>query len=296
MSTEKLEENILSIWGERGRVWLQTLPDFLSKIKRSQQIRIDEPFTNLSYQYVAPVTDQEDRQLVLKAFVQPSDSHQEIAALKAFAGQGAVQLIKADPDAGWLLIARLSPGYTLESVTNDDEAIELATVLMQTLWWCKAEDLEFPTIAQQLEGLDRLSKLNQFVVSRKSIDRAIQMGADLVASIENPILLHGDLHHDNILRCERNNWVAIDPKGVVGERECDIFAFLSNPRQRLENHESPQKLLDRRLSIICDITGLDRQRVAHWCYVQAVLAVAWHIEDKTAGAKAMYELAILLRI
>ena len=32
-------------------------------------------------------------------------------------------------------------------------------------------------------------------------------------------MLHGDLHHDNVLTADREPWLAIDPHGVLGDPE-----------------------------------------------------------------------------
>ncbi len=55
-----------------------------------------------------------------------------------------------------------------------------------------------------------------------------ELAQELLLSQGEPVLLHGDLHHYNLLQ-HQDTWLAIDPKGVVGEREFEIGAFLRNP-------------------------------------------------------------------
>src|SRR5207302_8681520 len=59
--------------------------------------------------------------------------------------------------------------------------------------------------------------------------RADALRADLLASTDQPVVVHGVLHHFNILRCDRGGWLAIDPKGLVGDRYFDVCQFLLNP-------------------------------------------------------------------
>ena len=59
--------------------------------------------------------------------------------------------------------------------------------------------------------------------------RADALRAELLSSIDQRVVLHGDLHHFNILRCDRGGWLAIDPKGLVGDRYFDVCQFLLNP-------------------------------------------------------------------
>jgi streptomycin 6-kinase len=56
---------------------------------------------------------------------------------------------------------------------------------------------------------------------------------ELIASSESPVLLHGDLHHFNILSARRQPWLAIDPKGVAGEPAYEPGALLRNPNPEL---------------------------------------------------------------
>ncbi len=91
-----------------------------------------------------------------------------------------------------------------------------------------------------------------------------------------PVLLHGDLHHDNILSADREPWLAIDPKGVVGEAEYEVGAFVRN---RLFAGPKPEMLLARRVDQFVDELGFDRERIVGWSLAQAVLSAWWSFED-----------------
>ncbi len=95
------------------------------------------------------------------------------------------------------------------------------------------------------------------------------MARSLLASTTAPVVLHGDLHHDNLLRAERAPWLAIDPKGFMGEAGFEIAAFLRNPAPR------PLAVLSRRVDILTDLLGLDRGRVREWCFAEAMLNATW---------------------
>ncbi len=101
---------------------------------------------------------------------------------------------------------------------------------------------------------------------------------ELLASQAEPVLLHGDLHHFNILAARRQPWLAIDPKGVVGEPAYDVGALLHNPVGLLEAPR-PGGILERRVEILTKELGLDRARVRGWALAQAVLAAYWGLED-----------------
>ena len=106
-------------------------------------------------------------------------------------------------------------------------------------------------------------------------------------------MLHSDLHHDNALSTHDGSYVAIDPKGVLGEPCYDVGAFLRNPFGFLEN-ESPHKMMARRVDMIVEQLGFDRQRVLGWSFAQAVLSAVWCDEDGVDCGEEVLGIAGLL--
>ena len=100
----------------------------------------------------------------------------------------------------------------------------------------------------------------------------------LLLSEGEPLLLHGDLHQENILSAGRRTWLAIDPKGVVGEAAHDTAALLRNPVGALDAPD-PKRLLERRLDVLSGELGLGRARVRGWGLARAVVAAYWGLED-----------------
>ena len=117
---------------------------------------------------------------------------------------------------------------------------------------------------------------------------------ELLASSEPPVLLHGDLHHFNILSAGRRPWVAIDPKGLAGERAYEAGALLRNTDTRLSTDEGAQR---RRIDILQDELPLDRDRMLGWGIAQAVLSAWWSYEDSGSGWESACACAeVLMRV
>ena len=110
------------------------------------------------------------------------------------------------------------------------------------------------------------------------VEEAESLFADLLATEGGLLLLHGDLHQKNILSARREPWLAIDPKGVVGEAAYDTAALLHNPVEAL-GVPDPKRLTERRLDVLAGEPGLDRDRIRAWAFAQAVLAAYWALED-----------------
>jgi streptomycin 6-kinase len=105
-------------------------------------------------------------------------------------------------------------------------------------------------------------------------------------SAAEPVLLHGDLHHENILAARREPWLSIDPKGVVGEPAYEVGALLRNPNRRILAWPNLARVMERRIRQLSDELGFERVR--GWGMSQAILAAVWSCED---GADTTHGLA-----
>jgi streptomycin 6-kinase len=109
---------------------------------------------------------------------------------------------------------------------------------------------------------------------KQSVLGGFPQGEALLPSASTPVLLHGDLHHLNILKSE-NDWKAIDPK-VAGEPSYEICALMLNPTSRHSNDRQVQR---RRLDVLKEELGLDSQRMLGYAIAQSVLSAWWSFED-----------------
>lgn len=273
------EKKVKDVHGERGADWLNRLADTITECEGRWQIKVMPPFTPLSYNYVAPAILADGTDAVLKLGVPHCGLKIEMEALRLFDGHGIVRLLEVDVDLGALLLERLKPGLHLSSVTDDDRATLIAGQVMKKLWRPPPDDCEFPTVACWAAGLPRLR--DHFgggtgPLPAALVGKAETLFSELIDSMGEPVLLHGDLHHYNILSATREPWLAIDPKGVIGEREYEVGAFLRN---RLLSQPEPKQSLSRRMDQFTDELGIERERMLAWGLAQAVLSAWWCIED-----------------
>jgi len=286
---EGFVRTVRSTWGEPGRQWLRALPALLEDCARRWSLTPAPPFPNLTFHYVAPAVTADGTEVVLKVGVPNKGLRSEAAALRAFDGRGSVRLLDADPEAGLLLLERLRPGAVLTDLAHeahDDEATRIAASVMRGLWRPAPPGHNFPTTTDWGEGFARLRTRfggGTGPLPAARVEEAEALFADLLASSAPPMLLHGDLHHDNILSAGRNPWLAIDPKGVVGEPAYEVGALLRNLWPDRHTHQNPARLLERRAHQLTDELGLDRARVRGWAVAQAVLSAVWGVEDSDEG-------------
>ena len=270
------------VHGAAGATWVARLPALVSGQAERWSLRVGEPFLPLSYNFVTRVVRGDGTQAVLKIGFPCEELSTEIEALRAFDGHGAVRLLEVEEVQGALLLERLEPGTPLDLAADEDGATAAAASVMHRLWRPAPVGNRFPSIADWCSGLGRLRARfdgGTGPFPRSLVERAEGLFRDLLASAGAPVLLHGDLHHGNVL-ADGTGWRAIDPKGVVGEPAYEVGALLRNP---LPGILSTPRVLSRRIDLLAELLDMDRARIRDWGCTQAVLSAWWSFEDHGRG-------------
>ncbi len=275
-------QHTIDLCGEKGRAWLERLPTILATCEHRWQIRIDAPFAGLSYHYVAPAVDTSGNALVVKALVPTGEFAQEIEALRLFDGHGVAQLLAHDLENEVILLERLQPGTMLSSCEDDEEATLIIADVMMSVRRSVPAEHPFPTVQDWGKGFVRLREHYQGGTGpfpRALLEEAESLFTELSASMDALLLLHGDLHHENILYSQQRGWLAIDPKGLIGEAAYEVGTMLHNPLPRLLHYPDPARVLARRVDLLSEVLGIERARVRGWGLAQSMLSVWWDVED-----------------
>lgn len=284
------------VHGDRGRAWLDALPALLHELAAAWSLTLQPYFANLTYNYVTPATRADGMPVVLKVGVPHPELLCEIAALRFFDGRGSARLLAADEARGALLIERLTPGHTLRALDDDDQVTLITADVMRRLWRPAPESYPFPTVARWGEGFTRLRRgfaggVGPFPT--RLVDAAERIYAELDASGAPAVVLHGDLHQDNILAAQRAPWLALDPKGVVGEPAYEVGALLRNLPAWIAPVEIAQ-VTARRIDLLAEALGFERERITGWAMAQAVLSGWWSYEDHGYGWEEAFAFAEVL--
>jgi streptomycin 6-kinase len=186
---------------------------------------------------------------VLKLQHPHHESEQEADALERWNGDGAVRLLARDDERHALLLERCEPGTFLSEW--DGDRLGVLVELLPRLW--KSAD-GFHTLADEvaLWGLD---------------GDVGELARELASTQGELVLVHQDLHGENVLAAEREPWLVIDPKPLAAERE---FAVASIVRSGELGHTRRDAV--RRLDRVCSELALDRERARGWTVVQTT---AW---------------------
>jgi streptomycin 6-kinase len=179
----------------------------------------------------------------------------------------------------------LQPGHSLVDLTlrgKDEEATDILAEVILQMSRSSISPLELPqacaTVEAWARGFGKYITTGNDQIPLSLVEAGQRVYAKLSASQRHPRLLHGDLQHYNILFGTERGWLAIDPKGVVGEIEHEIGAFLRNPFVRPDLFLS-RSVVERRLKQLTGKLKLDYQRTLGWSFAQTVLSAIWEIED-----------------
>ncbi len=287
---------VTGAWPVDGPAFLARLPSLINLCERRWNLRVGEPFP-LSYNYVAHATLPDGAEAVLKLGVPNPELTTEIDALRLYDGQAAVRLIEADSGLGALLMERVRPGAPLAGLQDDDEATIIAAAVMRELWQSLTAQHSFPDLWRWTRSLRQYAErygASEGPLPDDLVDGAVAQLRELLASPPESVLIHGDFHHWNVLRAEREPWLAIDPKGVAAERAFDVGPLLYNPVPDVFRWPDLKRITRRRLDLLSEHLGLDRQRLTACAFVAAVLSACWSIEDGDGGAPQVLTIAGIL--
>ena len=287
MVPDVLARNVVGAWGDDGARWLADLPRVLTDVAGDWDLTIGEPY-DLSYHYVTAVTCGDGTPAVLKLGVPTGDSlRAEAPTLTAFDGRGAVRLLRAELDRGALLLEAAEPGWRARDLVpgRDGEATSAAVGVMRRLHVPPPPGSTMPELVAQANAFDTYASVHGDA-GPLPLDFVVRAGAlmrELCASATERVVLHGDLHHDNILRAGREPWLAIDPHGIVGDPGYELGALLYNPDPD-DRDEALTALVPSRIEQLADELAMPVDRVVAWGFVKAVLSDVWSAESWSHGA------------
>lgn len=258
-----------------GRKWLKELPHRVNACADLWSLQLQPPYKDSQVSIVFPCVLPDGLPAVLKIqFPHPECEH-EAEALKRWNGQGAVRLLAHEPSLNALLMEKCKPGDHLSTI-NAEQALDVFIELLPRLW-IKA-DKPFRSLHQEAMGwAEELSVLWQRAgrpFEIELLNAALEAFDAFLKTQGEQVLLHQDLHGDNVLRATREPWLAIDPKPLVGERE-----FSLAPIVRSYEFGHSRKGVLNRLDRLSSALRLDREHARLWSLAQTL---AWAFEGNRA--------------
>ena len=259
--------------------WLAALPQVIDELIARWGLQLGDPFEpggNCSW--VAPGTDADGRDLVLKVAWQHTEARDEAEGLAALAGHGAVEVLAFEhlptgPKEGSstttaMLLERCRPGTELRGRPESVQHVVI-TDLLRSVWSARlAPDHPFRPLAVMAD--DWVARAEGRLADRRTgLDAGLARdGLALFRELSrrgpSDVLLFTDLHAGNVLAGRRRPWLMIDPKPYVGDPHYDVTQHLLNCNRSLQ--ADPIGLLTH----VAELAGLDPRRVRRWLFARCV--------------------------
>jgi streptomycin 6-kinase len=267
------------IFNDQGPAWVRELPSHLARCIDMWQLSECRPIDDLSINLVCYAHSSQFGEVVLKIQGPHTERYTEITALQRYNGRHACRLHAVDLSIPAMLLERIRPGTCLRALEDKAEQLRIGVEMLARLPIPIEKDCGLPSYFTWLENVTQkmVAEYHPDQTMQNLLAAAHRFYADMDPDREPLMLLHGDLHHDNILRKGDRAWAAIDPQGVVGA------AFLEAGRF-LQNHVIPELGLIQpdetasAIAVVAQGLGQPWQRIAKTLFVLHFLSLCWSYE------------------
>jgi streptomycin 6-kinase len=253
-------------------VWLERVPELVAECVEEWELELGEPYEAGAAGYAVRAALTDGTPAVLKLIYPHREAEHEADALELLGGNGAVRLLARDDARSAMLLERCEPGTALAE-NGGETALDVLVELLPRHWVRAGEP--FHTLAEEAAWwIDELPEQWEQLgraIERRLVDTAVDALRSLSESQGEQVLLNQDLHGDNVLAAEREPWLVIDPKPLVGEREFAVAPIVRS----FELGSSKADVLYR-LDRLTSELGLDRERARGWTIGQTM---AWAFDS-----------------
>ncbi|MFC3998541.1 aminoglycoside phosphotransferase family protein [Nocardiopsis sediminis] len=287
-----------------GERWLRELPGALAELRDAWGLRFERaPYSGGSCSWAAPVRTADGSPAVLKVSYPHREASGEATALRFWAGDGAVRLLRSSRNGFSLLLEGCTPGTPMSAVCAPaDELLTAGAHTLVGLWGREATgDLGLEPLDAVLTEWaallrERLDRLRPECADPGFVHVAADLLESLPATAARTVVLHGDFNPGNILAAERAPWLAIDPKPMVGDPGYDLWPLLVQVDDPFA-HPDPEAVLCRRLALVSGILGEPVDRLAAWCVARTVESAFERFNlCQSGGREEMERAEVLARI
>jgi streptomycin 6-kinase len=265
--------------GEGWAAWVGALPSMAAGLLDEWELTVDGAPMSGYCSLVLPVLTADGEHAVLKLHsdVDAEESDFEHLALQHWHGNGTVLLLRADPHRRAMLLERLHQ-RDLSSVGNL-EACEIVAGLYPRIHVPALPQLRTITSYVERWTADLVALPSNAPIPRRMREQCVSLARDLVADPASVgVIVHGDLHHHNVLAADREPWLVIDPKPMSGDPHYEPAPMLWNRWEDIVAGNARDNLR-RRFHTIVDVAGLDEDRARDWVVVRMVLNASWDVID-----------------
>ncbi|MCB1691918.1 MAG: hypothetical protein KDI19_04085 [Pseudomonadales bacterium] len=282
------QEAIEREFGNVGREWIAGFGELVETCAARWSLELDSVASAGYPINVVFFGRRGGQDVVLKVGHPHPEQVTEMVALRCYAGRHAAALIDCSEELGATLMARVHPGRTFRETAQSIERSFVPIDLFATLPIALASHERLPTFSDWLEKAfaEFRQKFRSSASFYRHVERAERLYPQIEARDPGKWLLHGDLHHENILVDDETGFRAIDPKGVIGPKSMECGRFIHNFLEdevpgastvEKASLESLAEVVRTRVETLSPVIHLPPRHMIESAYVDATMSFVWTI-------------------
>jgi len=284
-------KNIYATYGEEGKLWLSNLSAHLERLSAQWNFQMIHPVKDISYNFVAVVKLQ-SRLAILKTAPASARLIAEAEWLNVHK-KNVPMIFHIDKENNAYIMEKLEPGISLKYLVKEGNDEKATQIISQVILGLQSADTSHQMNYQHISDHISSFAFLRGHIDANIIDRAESIFKDLCRDRSNDVILHGDLHHDNILQSD-TSWSVIDPHGYIGHPCAEIGPMIFNPLDCFPKYASTQSIIETRLNILAEILSFDLKQIKAWAFCLALRSAAWDIEGFSSPNYHTLEIANIL--
>ncbi|MGK5499270.1 aminoglycoside phosphotransferase family protein [Streptomyces sp. URMC 125] len=286
-----------------GEAWLDRLPGLVGELGERWGLVLGEPYAGGSCSWVAPARRADGSRAVLKVGWPHPEAAGEGEALRLWDGRGAVRVYEHDTERYALLLERCAPGTGLGDADGlpAEERLVIGAGLLRGLWSAPVPpDTGLERMADVTAGWagtaeERMDRLRPPGFDPVLVALGVRLLRELPATAGREVVVHGDANPGNVLAAEREPWLAIDAKPMVGDPLYDPWPLIEQIDAPF-GHPVPRPVAAARTALVADALGEDAARLRAWAVARRVESALWTVAeqgDLEGGAAVMDQVRTL---
>lgn len=289
---ENYKQNVINRYGKEGMKWLNSVDKIIEKYKKEFNLSHIKLASNLTMNVLLFASSEKYGDVVVKIGSPSKTSVSEINYINLCPTKHFVQCYYYNINDRIMILEKVSPGYSLKNLENQEERIAIFSNIYNTIITSNVSSKLFPSYEEIFK-----KRRNLVYNDRKTYSDILYMldiANGLYAEIQNlhlPIcLLHNDLHHKNILKAN-HDWKVIDPHGVIGEKIFETTMFI---REELKMTHLDD--IEQIISLVAKNTNEDKLLLYKALYINTFIKIVFHIKAKYSMKEIDFDIKICEKI
>lgn len=276
--TKEQQEKMVKCFGDS---FVEALPSRLDYYAKRWQLSDFSLIEYYSWNCLLNCRSEKHGDCVLKIFSGGKDIYinETRVLIETERNRQYVRAYEIDEEQGALLLERVTPGTTLKAEPSLDKRISVFINVWQNAHIVPRDLNLYESYLETTERAAKASwKHGEIPALRQAAHKMVAVCRDLYERYPKRVLLHSDLHGDNLLKNSCGEYTIVDPHGRTGPTICDLGRYIANEYfdANRDTQSETAKYVVKQLS---KKLNLPRNDVAQAFFVDITLMTCWGAEN-----------------